>query len=120
MSAYSEALTPHFHFNASLLKNSSLATQILQRGNQICFPSPSPAYFDVSRPLKLILIVKKKQPSNSSAGGSLPPTDKTTYLFCCFTLLAFVEGGGEVPKVDVKHVKCYLPYLLVPLNIHEV
>lgn len=66
------------------------------------FP-PSPSYFDVCRPLKLIVFVQK--PFNSSAGITAAYKQATS-SFCCFTCCR-----GKVPEVDIRHVKCYPPYL---------
>lgn len=40
-------------------------------------------------------------------------------MFVLLLHLVGTVGRGKVPKVDVKHVKCYLPYLLGSMNIHE-
>ena len=79
---------------------SSLVTQIPQRKS-------SPPHFDVARPLTLVLFVQKA--SDSSAGDWRRP--QTTRQICSAASPCWL-CGGKVPKVDVKHVKCYLPHLL--------
>lgn len=62
---------------------------------------------DVARPLLLIVFAQKREKKKPVQFISRPQTPNI------FVLLLHLVGSeaGRLPKVDVKHVKCYLPYL---------
>lgn len=65
------------------------------------------------------LLLKKNNHPIHQRGDRCRPQTRRHICSAASPCWLLSRGGGEVPKVDVKHVKCYLPYLLVPLNIHE-